>query len=217
MYQFDFSGILDPAVWLPALATTFGYAVVTIIGGLIIGMFVGVGLLSGKLWLRGPLNLYVQFFRCTPVMVQIIWFYYALPMLTGHNIPAGLAAGGGLTLYMGSFCAEIFRGGVISTDQGQWNAARALGMSYSKMMIHIILPQAIRRMIPPFVSQCILQFKNTSLLYVVAVPDLMYTSYEMTSRTYRPLEVYSTVALIYFAILFPATIYAKKLEARNNR
>jgi polar amino acid transport system permease protein len=84
-------------------------------------------------------------------------------------------------------------------------------------MRNIIMPQAARRMVPPFVNQSVLQLKNTSLLYVVAVPDLMYTSYEISARTYRPLEVYTTVGLIYFFILYPLTLMAKRLEARVDR
>jgi polar amino acid transport system permease protein len=216
-YQFDFSRILDPVIWLDAIGITLSYAIGTILCGLMIGVVCGILLLSPRAWLRAPINFYVQFFRCTPLLVQIVWFYYALPILTGVNIPATIAAGLGLTLYMGAFCSEIFRGGVISIDKGQWNAARALGMSYLQMMRYIILPQAARRMVPPFVNQSVLQLKNTSLLYVVAVPDIMYTGYEVTARTYRPLEVYTFVALIYFAILYPATLFAKRLESRYDR
>ncbi len=216
-YDFDWSGILNPGVWFDALLVTLIYAAGTIIGGMFIGMICGVILLSPRWYVRAPINFYVQLFRCTPLLVQMVWFYYALPILAGVNIPAWIAAGLGLTLYMGAFCAEIFRAGVISIDRGQWNAARALGMSYYQLMVHIILPQSMRRMVPPFVSQSVLQLKNTSLLYVVAVPDLMYTGYEITARTYRPLEVYTLVAIIYFVILYPATIFAKRLESRVDR
>jgi polar amino acid transport system permease protein len=146
--------------------------------------------------------------------VQIVWFYYALPIVLSVELPAWLAAGLGLTLYMGSFSTEIFRGGIISIDKGQWQAARALGMTNGEMMRHIILPQAIKRMVPPFVNQSIIQLKNTSLLYVVAVPDLMYTGSIIVSDTFRPLEVYSSVAAMYFAILYPLTLWASRMEAK---
>jgi polar amino acid transport system permease protein len=216
-YQFDWSAVLSPAVWFDALLVTLSYALGTIAGGLVIGVVCGLLLLSPRLWVRGLVNAYVQLFRCTPLLVQIVWFYYALPIIAGVSVPAWLAAGLGLTLYMGAFCSEIFRAGVISIDKGQWNASRALGMSYLQMMANIILPQAARRMVPPFVNQSVLQLKNTSLLYVVAVPDLMYTSYEITARTYRPLEVYTAVAIIYFLILYPLTALSKRLEARVDR
>ncbi|MBI1777843.1 MAG: amino acid ABC transporter permease [Proteobacteria bacterium] len=216
-YIFDWNAVLDPIAWTEAAGITLIYAAGTIITGLGIGIGGGLSLLSPRPWLRGPVNAYVQLFRCTPLLVQIVWFYYALPIIAGFTISAWIAAGLGLSLYMGAFSSEIFRGGVISIDRGQWNASRALGMSYLRMMRYIILPQAARRMVPPFVNQSVLQLKNTSLLYVVAVPDLMYTSYEISSRTYRPLEVYTTVAAIYFVMLYPLTLASKRLEARFDR
>ena len=98
-----------------------------------------------------------------------------------------------------------YPGGIISIDKGRWQAARAIGMTYAEMMWHIILPQAVHRMVPPFMSQSVIQFKNTALLYVVAVPDLMYTGYLVVADTYRPLEVYTGVAVVYFIILYPLT------------
>lgn len=216
-YEFDWGAALDWRVWAQALSVTLSYAFFTILCGMLIGVFIGIAMLSKRWWLSAPASGYVQLFRCTPLMVQIVWFYYALPMLAGFSIPAWMAGGLGLTLYMGAFCSEIFRAGVISIDKGQWNAARALGMSEAKMMRHIILPQAARRMVPPFVNQSVLQLKNTSLLYVVAVPDLMYKSYELASSTFRPLETYTVVAAIYFIILYPLTKIAKRLEARADR
>ena len=213
-YEFDWSTALSLKIWSSALSITLGYAVITIVGGLLIGVFVGVAMMSKRWWLGAPASGYVQLFRCTPLMVQIVWFYYALPIVAGFSIPAWIAGGLGLTLYMGAFCAEIFRAGVISIDRGQWNAARALGMSQGRMMRHIILPQAARRMVPPFVNQSVLQLKNTSLLYVVAVPDLMYTGSIVVSDTFRPLEVYSSVAIMYFLILYPLTLWASRMEAR---
>ncbi len=213
-YQPDFSGILDPQIWLSAIGITIVYAVGTILAGMVIGLFGGVMSLSRLRLVRLPVQGYVQFFRCTPLLVQIIWFYYALPILTGYSIPAWIAGGLGLALYMGAFCSEIFRAGVISIDRGQWDAARSLGLSYIAMMRLVVLPQAARRMVPPFVNQSVLQLKNTSLLYVVAVPDLMYTSYQLTADTFRPLEVYTSVALIYFIILYPLTKLARRIELK---
>src|SRR6266478_4666092 len=141
-YEFDWSAVLTPAVWLPALGT--------IVGGVIIGLFAGIWVLSPSFVVRAPIEAYIQVFRCTPLLVQIIWFYYALPILTGYSLSAWFASGLGLTLYMGVF----------SIERGQWNAARALGMSHARLLAHIILPQAVRRMMPPFVNQSVLQLKN---------------------------------------------------------
>lgn len=204
-------------LWLNGLLTTLAYAAGTVVGGLVIGVLCGLGLVVGRWWLKVPIHAYVEIFRCTPVLVQIVWFFFALPIVIGVEIPAWLAAAIGLTLYMGCFSTEIFRGGIISIEKSQWQAARAIGMTYGQMMRHIILPQAIRRMIPPFVNQSVIQFKNTALLYVVAVPDLMYTGYLVVSETYRPLEVYTGVAIAYFVILYPLTQWGKRLEARSDR
>ena len=215
-YEYDFSVVLKSA-WFEAVLMTLTYAVGTIVGGLIIGVLCGVALLVPYRWVTIPINIYVQFFRCTPLLIQIVWFFYALPIVLNFNLPAWAAAGLGLTLYMGAFCSEIFRAGVMSIDKGQWQAARALGMTYLQLMRRIILPQATRRMVPPFVNQSVLQLKNTSLLYVVAVPDIMYVSSQITSNTYRPLEVYSFAALLYFALLYPLTQLARRLESRVDR
>jgi len=143
-----------------------------------------------------------------------VWFYYALPVLLGIQIPAVAAGILTLSCYTGAFYAEIFRGGIISIEQGQWDAARALGLRRWHVMRRVILPQAIRRMIPPFVNQSITQLKNTSLVSTIAVPDLLYNGQLITADTYRPLEVYTVVAIIYFIMLFPSTMLAQWYEKR---
>jgi polar amino acid transport system permease protein len=214
-YKWDFGVVFSYLhFWIKGLGITLAYSAGTVLGGLIIGVVCGMLLLGRRRWITLPVRLYVELFRCTPLLVQIVWFYYALPIVLSVELPAWLAAGLGLTLYMGSFSTEIFRGGIVSIDKGQWQAARALGMTNGELMRHIILPQAVKRMTPPFVNQSIIQLKNTSLLYVVAVPDLMYTGSIVVSDTFRPLEVYTSVALMYLAILYPLTLWAKRMEAR---
>jgi polar amino acid transport system permease protein len=206
--------LADSSRWWSAAGVTLLYAFATVVGGIVIGVICGLGLLSRRRWLTLPLEGYVEVFRCTPLLVQIVWFYYALPILLNFSLPAWLAAGLGLTLYMGAFCTEIFRAGVMSIGRGQWQAGRALGMTRIQLMRRIVLPQAVRRMVPPLVNQSITQLKNTALLYVVAVPDLMYTGSIVTAETFRPLEVYTSVAAMYFIILYPMTLFAKRLEVR---
>jgi len=214
-YHWDLSMVLaDSSRWWSAAGVTLLYAFATVVGGIVIGVICGLGLLSRRRWLTLPLEGYVEVFRCTPLLVQIVWFYYALPILLNFSLPAWLAAGLGLTLYMGAFCTEIFRAGVMSIGRGQWQAGRALGMTHIQLMRRIVLPQAVRRMVPPLVNQSITQLKNTALLYVVAVPDLMYTGSIVTAETFRPLEVYTSVAAMYFIMLYPMTLFAKRLEVR---
>jgi polar amino acid transport system permease protein len=212
-YHWDFALILRyaPLFWRGVLVT-LAYTAGSIFLGLIIGLLIGMGRLSRSKLLNIPLIGFIEAFRCTPLLVQIVWFYYALPVLLGIQIPATVAATMVLSCYTGAFYAEIFRGGIISIERGQWDAARALGLKPWHMMRKVILPQAIKRMIPPFVNQSITQLKNTSLVSTIAVPDLLYQGTLVTGDTYRPLEVYTVVALIYFAMLFPSTLLAQAYE-----
>ncbi|MBN8875626.1 MAG: amino acid ABC transporter permease [Rhodospirillales bacterium] len=214
-YQWDFLFLLRyaPLFWRGVLVT-LAYTGGTIFLGLVIGLLIGLGRLSKSKLLNIPLIGFIEVFRCTPLLVQIVWCYYALPVLLGLQIPATAAAVLTLSCYTGAFYAEIFRGGIVSIETGQWDAARALGLSRWTMMRRVILPQAVRRMIPPFVNQSITQLKNTSLVSTIAVPDLLYQGTLVTADTYRPLEVYTVVAVIYFVLLFPSTMLAQWYERR---
>jgi len=212
-YHWDFLFLLPYAsLFWRGVLVTLAYTIGTVLLGLLLGLLVGLGRLSHSKLLNLPLIAYIEAFRCTPLLVQLVWFYYALPVLLGIQIPAVVAAVMTLSLYTGAFYAEIFRGGIVSIEQGQWDAARALGLGRWHTMRLVILPQAIRRMIPPFVNQSITQLKNTSLVSTIAVPDLLYNGTLITGDTYRPLEVYTVVALIYFALLFPSTLLAQAYE-----
>jgi polar amino acid transport system permease protein len=217
-YNWDFSFLWHYRELLAlGLGVTLLYTVGTILLGLAIGLATGLLRLSRSRLLTLPLVAYVEIFRCTPLLVQIIWFYYALPVVIGIDIPAGIAATLVLSLYTGAFYAEIVRGGVNSIERGQWDAARAIGMRRGQVMRHVILPQAVKRMIPPFMNQSIIQLKNTSLVSTIAVADLLYNGQMITAATYRPLEVYTIVALLYFAVLFPLTLAAQGIERRLAR
>ncbi|MFL4975216.1 MAG: amino acid ABC transporter permease [Microvirga sp.] len=217
-YHWDFS-FLWMYRWLlvTGLGVTVLYTVASILAGLVIGLGVGLMRLSRSWFVNAPLIAYIEAFRCTPLLVQIIWFYYAFPVLVGLDIPAAVAGFLVLSLYTGAFYAEIFRGGVLSIERGQWDAARAIGMRRRQVLRTVILPQAIKRMIPPFMNQSIIQLKNTSLVSTIAVSDLLYQGTLITSATYRPLETYTTVAVIYFAVLFPLTLAAQAVERRLQR
>jgi polar amino acid transport system permease protein len=218
VYNWDFSFLwMYRSLLLVGLGYTILYTIGSILLGLIIGLAVGLLRLSRSPFVNVPLIGYIEAFRCTPLLVQIVWFYYALPVLVGIDIPAHVAGMLVLALYTGAFYAEIFRGGVMSIERGQWDAARAIGMRRKQMLRHIILPQAIKRMVPPFMNQSIIQLKNTSLVSTIAVADLLYQGTIITAATYRPLETYTTVAIIYFLVLFPLTIAAQHVEKRLAR
>lgn len=199
--------------WI-GIGWTIAYTIGTVILGTLIGLAVALARLKKWKIIDWPAMAYIELFRCTPLLVQIIWFYYAFPVVIGVNIPPHVAAVSVLSLYGGAFYAEIFRGGIESLERGQWDAARALGLRSWLVMRLVILPQAIRRMLPPYVNQSIIQLKNTSLVSVIAVPDLVYNATLINADTYRPLEVYTVVAVIYFLILFPATLLAQRLEKK---
>ena len=215
-YQWDFSGLWQyRGLFLQGLAYTIGFTILTIVSGIVVGTVFALARLSGWKIVTIPIMVVVELFRCTPVLVQLVWCYYALPMLIGIEIAPATAAFITLTMYGAAFYAEIVRGGIVSIDAGQWDAGRAIGMRRGQLMAKIILPQALRRMVPPLVNQSVLQLKNTSLLSVLAVPDLLYQGQLVTSAIYRPLETYTLIAFIYLAVLFPTTRLAHWREGRR--
>ncbi|MCX8995525.1 amino acid ABC transporter permease [Rhizobiaceae bacterium BDR2-2] len=217
-YQWDFSFLLQykSLIWTGALYT-IGFTICTAISGLAVGCVIALANLSNARVVKVIVTGFMEIFRCTPVLVQLIWCYYALPILVGIELSPAIAAFITLTLYGASFYGEIIRGGIVSVDAGQWDAGRAVGMRRHQLMRRIVMPQAFKRMIPPLVNQTVLQLKNTSLLSVLAVPDLLYQGQLINSATYRPLETYTMIAVIYFIILFPLTRLAHRLEARVSR
>ena len=218
MYEWDFSLLWTyKTLLLQGIGYTLLFTAICVVGGLAVGLIAGLGRLSSNKWITTPLRAFVEVFRCTPVLVQLVWFYYALPVLTGIEMSAPMAAGICLSLYGGAFYSEIIRGGIISIDPGQTEAGQAIGMTHFQVMRRIILPQAFKRMVPPLMSQSIMQLKNTSLLSVLAVPDLLYQGQVIAHDTYRPLEVYTFIAVAYFIILLPATMWAKRIEQNHSQ
>lgn len=216
-YEFDWSVVWNAHLWIDAIAVTLTYGIATTVLGLVLGLGLGLVLIS-RFWLaRQLVLLFIGVFRCTPALIQIVWFYYAFPMALNLNLPPWLAAGSGLTLYMAAFSAEIFRGGIESIERGQWNACRSLCMSHRQTMYHIILPQTIRRMMPAIVNQSIIQFKNTALLSIVNVHDVMFAANSLTSSTYRPLEVLTFAAFIYILIIWPMAALSRQFERRYDQ
>lgn len=218
MYNWDFYTVLQSLdLFLIGIRTTFLYTLGSVILGVIIGLAACFARLSRFATLRIVARSYQELFRCTPLLVQILWAYYALPMVLGvsiSNTTAGLLT---LSLYVGSFYAEIFRGGINAIDKGQREAAAAIGMSPVQTMVRIIMPQAIKRMLPAFINQSVIQVKNTSLLYAISVAELTYMTSVVNSETYRPLEAYSLAAVMYFVMLFPLTQVADHFERRMRR
>jgi len=218
MYNWDFYTVaMSFDLFLEGMKVTALFTVGSISLGIIVGLLTAFARLS-RFWpLRLIARAYQEVFRCTPLLVQILWAYYALPLLIGVTIPNYMAGLLMLSLYVGAFYAEIIRGGINAIDKGQREAALAVGMSGPEAMFHIIMPQAVKKMLPAFINQSVIQLKNTSLLYVVSVADLTYMTYIVNSETYRPLESYTIAALLYFVMLFPLTQFADSFERRMRR
>ena len=213
MYEWDFSVIYQYRwLFLQGLGVTIAFTIAIIIGGVTFGLVASSCLLSRFRLLRVVALAFIEVFRCTPILVQLVWAYYALPILAGVEMTPVTASLLALSCYGGSFYEEIIRGGIVSIDPGQSEAAAALGMTPGLAMRRIILPQALRRMVPALMNQSILQFKNTSLVSVLAVPDLVYQGQMVAHDSFRPLETYTAVAVGYFAILFPLTLYVRHRE-----
>ncbi|NLJ23890.1 MAG: amino acid ABC transporter permease [Firmicutes bacterium] len=197
----DFSiipGIL-PALLLGARLTV-QLALIAVAIGLVIGSFVGIGRVSGNRVIRTITGIYVDFIRGTPLLVQLFLVYFGLPSLIGRPVPPFTAAIAAMGINSGAYVAEIVRAGIQSIDRGQMEAARSIGLTYAQSMRYIIFPQAFRRVIPPLGNEFIAMLKETSLVSVIALEDLLRKGQVVITRTFRPFEIYMAVALIYLVM-----------------
>ena len=180
--------------------------------GVVLGLIIALTRLSPFIWLRAPATLFVETFRSTPALVQLVWLYYALPIITGLQMSGFTSVAVGLGLHTAAYFGEIFRGGIISIERGQVDAAKSVGMVYRQAMVRIILPQAIRRMMPPFMNETANLVKLTSLGSVLAVYELLHASNNLITNTYRPLEVYTMAAITFAVIIYPMIHGARMME-----
>jgi polar amino acid transport system permease protein len=180
--------------------------------GIIIGTIVGIARLSKEPVTRGLSLAYVELIRNTPLLVQIyIIYFFAGSILRLSAFVAGTAA---LSIFAGAYVGEIVRAGIQSIHKGQMEASRSLGMSYSQAMRHIILPQAFKRIIPPLAGQFISLIKDSSLVSVIALADLMFQGQQAVARTYYAFEIYFTVAFLYLVMTFALSMATQYVERR---
>ena len=198
------------------LLITLKYTLITSFLGITIGLAVAILQLRSLRVFQMVGYLFVEFFRNIPLLVWLLWSYYALPIFLDINISREMAGIIALSLYGASYYAEILRAGIQSLDSGQTDAAKALGMSTTIAMRRIILPQAFRRMMPPLAGQTIIVMKNTTLLSIITIPDLLYQASYVASFTYRPMEIYTAIGIIFLIILIPSNYVARRLEIKNN-
>jgi polar amino acid transport system permease protein len=218
-YQWDFSSVFSnlDALLVGALGTLRIFAI-CLLCGLSLGLAVGLARYSRRRLLRWPAAVFIEFFRNTPVLVQILWFYFALPMLVPFEISPLVAASLGISLNSAAFSAEIYRGGIQSIEPGQWEAAQAIGMTYVQTMRRIVMPQAIRRMLPALTNRGIEIFKMTTLASAIAYVELLQQAKLIASLNFNPIEAYSVVAIAFFAFLYPlvrATYVLERSMARG--
>jgi polar amino acid transport system permease protein len=202
----DFSPILINWRFLAGgLLITILLSVSTIVCATILGMAIGLGRTYGGAWLRVPLTFYVDSMRALPILVILVWTYFAFPIAFGVLLPSFFAALLALTLHISAYVSEIVRAGVVSVRAGQTRAGLALGMSGAQIIRKIILPQAIVRILPPYGSILSITIKETAVATVIAVPEYMHQSETIASQSLRPIEVFTTAMIVYFILLFPVT------------
>ena len=214
-YEWDFSGVwAHRDMLLTGFIGTMKIAAVAIAVGVLVGIVLAVMRLSGKRWLALPALWFIEFYRNTPPLVHFFWAFYALPVLIGVSLDPYVAAVIALSTQSGAFFAEVFRGGVVSVERGQWEGARAIGMQPHQALRRVVLPQAMARMVPPFIERAFELIKTTALASTLAYSDLLYQAMQVNSITFRPLEVYTVVAAIFFCTLLVLSIGARALEHR---
>jgi polar amino acid transport system permease protein len=157
---------------------------------------------------------YVYFFRSSAALVLIFWFYFAFPVLVGINIDSFFAATLAISMQSAAYFGEVFRGGVLSVNKGQWEAAKSIGMNYQRIMRFIILPQAIKNMLPIFFTRIIELIKTTSLAATIAYTEIVYAASRIVSDTFRPIETFTVVALGFFVVIFGLGQAAQWFERR---
>ena len=214
-FPFDISLIIDslPLLGIGALVTIENTAVAVALGTLI-GLFVGIAELSRYWYFRIPSKIYVDFIRGTPLLVQIFIIYFALPIILGVRVEPFVAAVAACSINSGAYVAEIFRAGIQSIDKGQMEAGRSLGMSWGQTMIHIVIPQAFRRIIPQLGNEFIAMLKDSSLVSVIGFEELTRKGQLIIASTYGSLEIWTAVAIIYLIMTLSITRFVAFLEKR---
>jgi polar amino acid transport system permease protein len=196
-------------LWLTVLLS-----VASALAATLVGLIVGLARCYAPRLVRVVLAFYVDSMRAIPVLVVLVWTFFAVPILTGVTLPPFWAALTALTLHIAAYVSEIVRAGIDSIRPGQIRAALALGMSRAQLVRRIVLPQAAVRMLPTYGSLLSVTIKDTAIASVIAVPELMRQSETIAAQSFRPLEVFTSAMLVYFVILFPVTRGVDRLYRR---
>ena len=196
-------------VWL-----TLALSLTSIFFSIVLGLFIALTGISERSWLLWTNRVYVEIFRSIPLLVLILWVYYGLPVVLGISLNPFTAGVVALALSDSAFEAEIFRAGIQSVDRGQLEAADSLGLTYYQKMRVIILPQAIRRILPPLGNQFVYMLKMSSLVSIIGLQELTRRANELTVTVYRPLEIYTVLVLEYLLLIIIFSWLVRRLEDR---
>jgi len=214
--SFDF-GIVK--TYLPALLKGLGNNIIlTAFGFLAGGIFLAIPLalasLSKYRLISWPTIMFVEFWRSTPLLVQAIWMHFAFPVMTGLQTSPFQSALIALILNVSAYCCEIFRAGILGVPRGQFEASFSLGLSKIQTWYTVVIPQAIRIIVPPLIGTIISIFKATAILSVLAINDIMRAAQRVSSYTFKPVEVYTTAAILAFAVGCTITLFGHFLEQK---
>lgn len=199
------------------LWTTAKLTVLCVGLGTSLGFLIGLARASQNALIRVPASVFVEFFRGTPVLIQLFWIFFCLPLLLGVELSNLASATIALTLYMGAITSETFRAALRAVGAEQMDACVALGLPKTAQVLHVVLPQAVLRAVPTLLSNCISLFKESALVSAVGMADLMFVGQNISNSTARPIEVLTAVACIYFVIAFPLTRLVTRIERRMLR
>ena len=214
-YRWDFTPVVANAPLLAeGLANTLKVTAVALACGLVLGLALSLMRLSSRRWLSWPAGFVIEVFRTTPPLVQLFWFFFALPLIANIEMTPYIAAIVTFSIQSAAFFAEVFRAGIQSIERGQWEGAMAIGMSRRQTLGRIVLPQAITRMIPAFLERSIELMKTTTLVATIAYADLLFQANSIAQKSYRPLETFTVAALVYFVVIFGFSLAARRVERR---
>ena len=213
MSDFSFWIILKNLIW--ATQWTVILSLIAFVGGGIVGLILLFLRTSQVKWLEIPTKLYIEFFQGTPLLMQLFLFFFGVALF-GIEVSPWMAAGLALTLWTSAFLTEIWRGCVASIPKGQWEASGSLALSFSEQMRHVILPQAVRIATAPTVGFLVQVVKGTALASVIGFVELTKAGGMISNATFKPFVVFSCVALLYFVLCFPISLFAKHLERRTH-
>ncbi len=203
MVEWNFMAVLaDYDLLLLGLLNTLKVTALALLFGVPLGLTLALLRLTKFRPVSAVAAFIVEFFRATPPLVQLFWVFFALPILIDIRMTPYIASIVTFSIQSSAFFAEIFRAGIQSIDKGQWEGASAIGMNYRQTLSRVILPQAVKRMIPAFMERSIELLKTTTLVSTVAYTDLMFQANDLAQKTFRPLEVYTIVAVMYFLLIF---------------